>query len=238
MKQFKGFPTSLEYTALPNLFYSALLPQISDINELKVTLHLFKKLSRKRGSLRFVTRGELMSSISLRKSLGNVERPFEAALLQSLEMTIKRGAFLELPITRDRQDESLYFINTEANRKSVAEIISGELKLGGLETVIEPAAEIPEPSDIFTLYEENIGMLTPIIADRLKAAEKDYPLVWIKEAIEEAVLYNKRNWPYIARILENWSVEGKSRGTHRRDTAKKTGIAKYFTGKYGHMVQR
>ena len=98
MKQFKGFPTSLEYTALPNLFYSALLPQISDINELKVTLHLFKKLSRKRGSLRFVTRGELMSSISLRKSLGNVEQffycvnPHHTGLgEQSVDTDIKTG---------------------------------------------------------------------------------------------------------------------------------------------------
>ena len=238
MKQFNGFPARLEYTALPNLFYSALLPQINDINELKVTLHLFKELCRKRGGFRFVTYGELRSSTVLRKSLGGGERPYEATLLEVLEMTTKRGAFLELRMTRDQRDESLYFINTEANQQAVTRIKNGELELGGLKTAIEPVTEITEPADIFTLYEENIGMLTPIIADQLKEAEKEYPLVWIKEAIEEAALYNKRNWPYIARILENWSVEGKSRGTHRRDSAKKMGDDKYITGKYGHMVQR
>lgn len=238
MKQFNGFPARLKYTALPNLFYSALLPLISDINELKVTLHLFKELCRKRGRLRFVTSGELKSSPALRKSLGGGVLSYQDALLEALSLATRRGTFLELTMTRNQRDESLYFLNTEANRQAIARLKNGEMELSGLETAGRPAAETPEPSDIFTLYEENIGMLTPVIADQLKEAEKDYPLAWIREAIEEAALYNKRNWSYIARILENWSVAGKSHGAHQRDSTKKTGANKYVSGKYGHMVRR
>jgi len=239
MKPFSGFPARVEYSALPNLFFSALLPYINDINELKVTLHLFKELSHKRGRIRFATRRELITSTTLRKSLGGGgERPFQEILSEALEMTVKRGTFLELTTTRNLQGESLFFLSTEANVKLISLIERGELELDGLGTPGKPIAEIPEPSDIFTLYEDNIGMLTPIIADQLKQAECEYPLAWIQEAITEAALYNKHNWTYIARILENWTTEGKSHGTHRGDSAKKTGADKYVSGKYGHMVQR
>jgi DnaD/phage-associated family protein len=80
-------------------------------------------------------------------------------------------------------------------------------------------------------------MLTPMVAEELKEAEKLYPQDWIGDAIKEAVNQNKRNWRYISAILERWSTEGRGDGTYRRDF-KKTDPDKYIKGKYGHMVQR
>ena len=91
--------------------------------------------------------------------------------------------------------------------------------------------------NIFALYEQNIGMITPMIAEELKEAEKLYPTQWIEEAFKEAVTLNRRNWKYIARILERWASEGKDSGEHRR-SIKKTDPDKYIKGKYGHLVQR
>jgi DnaD/phage-associated family protein len=88
------------------------------------------------------------------------------------------------------------------------------------------------------MYEQNIGMLTPMIAEELRQAEKLYPADWINDAIREAVSLNKRNWRYITRILERWSSEGRDGGAHRRDTSKQTGPEKYIKQKYGHMVKR
>lgn len=233
--KFSGFPQKLDFSALPNVFYSAVLPHITDINELKVTLYLLKEIFPKRGSLRFVSLGEMRANVSLRNSLTG-ENPFEKALSEALGMAVARGVFLELVTAREGKEEKLYFLNDEASRKAIEQLKSGELELGNLKPA-GAAAETLEPPDIFRLYEENIGMLNPIVADELKQAEQDYPPAWIKEAIEEAVLNEKRNWRYIARILERWSQEGKS-GTHRRDSAEKTGTGKYFAGKYGHMVRR
>ena len=42
-------------------------------------------------------------------------------------------------------------------------------------------------------------MLTPMIADELREAEKLYPPDWIRDAIKEAVIHNKRKSEYIAR---------------------------------------
>jgi DnaD/phage-associated family protein len=67
-----------------------------------------------------------------------------------------------------------------------------------------------ERSNMFKLYEENIGPLTPFIADRLKDAEAMYSAEWIGDAIEEAVLHNARNWKYCEAILKHWKEEGRA----------------------------
>ena len=237
MKQFTGFPAKTEFTPLPNPFFSMLLPQISDIAELKTTLHLLGALYRKRGYPRFVTYGELLTNKSLMRSLKQETKPPEEALRQALEMATKRGTFLHLTLDRDGAPEDVYFLNTDSDRQAVARIQNGELALSGLKTGGLTPADTEEQPDIFTLYEENIGMLTPMIAEELKEAEKLYPADWINDAIKEAVSLNKRNWRYIARILERWSSEGKGSGAYQRDS-KKTGPEKYIKQTYGHMFRR
>ena len=95
----------------------------------------------------------------------------------------------------------------------------------------------PPTTNIFALYEQSVGIITPMMADELKEAEKIYPPQWIEEAFKEAVALNKRSWRYIARILERWASEGKDSGEYQRDI-KKDGPDKYVKGKYGHLVQR
>jgi DNA replication protein len=91
--------------------------------------------------------------------------------------------------------------------------------------------------NIFALYEQNIGIIQPLIAEELKEADKLYPPQWIEEAFKEAVALNKRSWRYIARILERWASEGKDSGEYKRDI-KKDDPDKYIKGKYGHLVKR
>jgi DNA replication protein len=237
MKQFGGFPAKMEFTPLPNLFFSTLLPQINDITELKVALYIFEELYRKRGYPRFVTYTELLGNTSLMNSLRATTNP-EEVLRKALEMATQRGTFLHLVLDRDGASEDIYFLNTESHRQIMAKIQNGELSLSGLKAVGQTYVETEEQPDIFTLYEQNIGMLTPMIAEELRDAEKLYPVTWVKDAIKEAVSLNKRNWRYIARILEHWSSEGRDSGAHRRDSAKKASPDKYFKGKYGHMVWR
>jgi DNA replication protein len=232
MEQFQGFPAKSQFTAVPNAFFSALLPQISDIAELKTTLHIFQTLYQKRGYPRFTSYQELLGNKSLMSSLKD-----EETLHQALEAAAKRGTILHLALDRDGKTEDIYFLNTESNRQAMAKIESGELKLSGLKPKEPALIDTEEPPDIFTLYEQNIGMLTPMIAEELRDALKLYTENWIRDAIKEAVNHNKRKWSYISAILERWTAEGRDDGTYRGDT-KKTGPDKYIKGKYGHIVQR
>jgi len=239
MAKFEGFSGRMRFTAIPNVFFSSLLPEISDINELKTTLHIFWLLYGKRGYPRFVSYKELTGSKGLMSSLKSEEEPPQERLHNALEKAVKRGTFLRLSLEQDGKLEDIYLLNTESDKRAVAKIKAGELVLSGLKAAGDayPEAVEEKPPDIFTIYEQNVGMLTPMIAEELIEAEKLYPENWIRDAIREAVSLNKHSWRYIARILENWSAEGKSDGAHKRDT-EKTGPAKYNQQRYDHMVKR
>lgn len=61
---------------------------------------------------------------------------------------------------------------------------------------------------IAKLYEENIGMITPGIADRLKWIRDTFPDGWFEAAVQEALEHNARSLAYITSILERWGREG------------------------------
>ncbi|MES0278625.1 MAG: DnaD domain protein [Dehalococcoidales bacterium] len=233
MTPFDGFPARMQFTRIPNVFFSRLLPQIDDIAELKVTLFVLARLYTKKGHPRFVSLAELADDPALGESLGKAA---PAVLGKALEAAAMRGTFLHLALDRDGQRYDIYLLNTAAERQAIADIQSGRTELPGLKArpITEgPAVEVP---DIFSLYEENIGLLTPMVAEELKELEILYPPSWFKEAVKEAVSLNKRSLRYIIRILESWAREGKGRGTHKPDSEK--GKDKYADQKFGHIVRR
>jgi DnaD/phage-associated family protein len=237
-KVFPGFPARAEVTPIPNLFFSAVMPKIDGVVELKAILHVFWLLSRRRGYPQFVTYGELQSDPILMGGIEGGAKPKGEVLRQALGQAVQHGAMLHLSIDRDGQPEDAYFINNEAAREAINKIKQGELSPLVLSPWKGEEAEIKPLPNIFSLYEQNIGLLTPMIAEQLKEAEKLYPAEWIESAFKEAVGLNKRSWKYIARILERWAIEGKDDGKLGRDFKKEDDREKYIRGKYGHMVKR
>jgi DnaD/phage-associated family protein len=235
MKGFNGFPAKSKFTPIPNIFFSEVLPQIDDIVELKVTLHIFWVLYQKRGYPRFVTFDELISDPVLIRGLRG-EGPPSSPLRQGLTEAVSRGTILCLKLERDSGVQELYFMNTDADRRAIEGIRSGELKVGNLAKA-EPCPVTQEQPNIFTLYEKNIGMLTPIIAEELKEAEKLYPASWIQDAFKEAVDLNKRSWRYISRILERWTAEGKHDGEPGR-YSKADASPEEYRRRYGHLLKK
>jgi len=237
MKQFSGFPARMDFTPVPNTFINRLMPQIRDIAELKVTLHLFLILYRKRGSPRFATYGELTADTGLMSGMKEEGKPPEETLRHGLYMAVERGTILKILITRDDKTEEVYFLNTASDRQTVARIQNGEFALEGLKTTRQSAGtELEETPNVFILYEQNIGMLTPMIAEELREAEEQYPEEWIKDAIREAVSLNKRSWRYIARILERWTTEGKGAAAGVRQAGETT-TDKYSKQRYSDLFR-
>ncbi len=229
MTEFTGFPQKMRFTPIPNLFFSSVLPQIEDLVELKVTLHVFWAIYQRRGYPRFVTFNELLGDAALISAIKGEQGP-DDLLRQGLSKAVRRGTLLHLSLERDGEVEDIYFINSEADRRAVAKVESGELKLGG--ELKKEQARVEERPNIFVLYEQNIGLLTPIIAEELKEAESTYPSSWIEDAFREAVRRNKRSWRYIARILERWAAEGRGYGEPGRDS--KASTDKESLRGYGH----
>lgn len=227
----------MNFTPLPNLFFSHLSPQIDSLAEMKVVLHIFWLLYQKRGYPKFVTYQQLLQEKALLKGITEKAEAATEELRQALGQAVNRGILLHLTLDREGKREELYFLNTEADRRAVDKIREGKISLGvALPATKETPAQ--EKLNIFSLYEQNIGLLTPLIAEELKEAEKAYPPSWIEDAFKQAVSMNKRSWRYISRILERWSVEGKDDGEPGRHFKKKEDPDKYIKGKYGHLVRR
>ncbi|MBF6589641.1 MAG: DnaD domain protein [Ktedonobacterales bacterium] len=218
MPVFAGFPSGKSpYVPLPEAFFSQVLPKIEDVGELKVTLHLFWLLFRKSGSPRCASDRELAADPQLRRALRRQgdPRPYEERLRAALEQALAHGILLRVRVRVDDEVVTWYFFNTERSRRAVAELLRGETapeKLLDLEEGDAAghlyALEIERPN-IFTLYEQNVGLLLPLVAEELREAAEQYPHEWIEEAFRQAVQQNKRKWSYIRAILRRWETEGK-----------------------------
>ena len=230
MKPFDGFQKNMRYTPLPNVFFSQLMPDVQDLAELKVVLHIFYLLYQKKGYPKYVADAELTSDKALMSGVGGAE-----ALGRGLQRSLDRGILIRCDLEREGRPVILYFLNSEEGREACSKIRSGEIDVADLPVreACEGAAEAP---NIFELYERNIGMLTPMIGDELKEAEQIYPASWIEDAFREAVSRNKRSWKYIETILKRWTSEGRGDGETGRDS--KEDPDKYVKGKYGHVVKR
>lgn len=214
MKIFSGFPAGkLAVTPLPNLFFSELAPAIDDLAELKVTLHIFWLVAHSKTAC--VRASDLRADPTLAQSLVAANAALEPALARA----VARGTLLHARVA----DDDWYFPNTERGRRAFEKI----------ENETTPRARAPEPAstdarpNIFALYEQNIGLLTPLLADELKEAERDYPSEWIAEAIKLAVEHNKRSWRYARGILERWKREG--RGAKKKS---------WYSEEYAKLVKR
>jgi DNA replication protein len=216
---FSGFPDGkVGLTNIPDLFFSELLPIIEDLSELKVTLYAFWSLSQKEGSVRFLRMADFIGDKLFLDGMGSTQSAALKSLEEGIELAVARGTFLM--VTADTPDGSieLLFLNTEKGRALVDGVISGEWR-PDLEDG-QPTTLMVNRPNIYVVYEQNIGTLTPMIADQLRDAEKTYPYSWIEEAVQLAVENNVRKWSYVSSILERWRQEGKRDGISRRDSQK------------------
>jgi DNA replication protein len=235
---FTGFPARSEVTPLPNIFFTEVLPQIENLVEAKVVLQIFFLLSRRRGYPRFVSFKELGNDPEILKGLRNMTGKADELLREALNSAVGHGILLHVPVEVGKRLDDLYFINNQGEKDVITRIMEGTLKIPDVvvRKVEQPVVE--EPSDIYNLYEQNIGMLTPILAEELQEAEHRYPADWIQDAFKEALRANVRNWRYVHSILKRWEREGKKDGRTIRDSRKERDPDKYVRGKYGHMVRR
>ena len=222
---FSGFPEGkTTMVALPEAVFTDLIPRIDDLEELKVTLLVLRRLSQMRSDAApWVTTSELRIDPSVSAALG--DDPAEA-LDRALACAVTRGALLVVAWERaDGTVEQRYLANSPRGRAAAAAMRRG----------VSPTRAVhAERPNIFALYEQNIGSLTALLSEELMEAENTYPSAWIEEAFREAVRLNKRNWKYILAILERWRTEGKDE-IDRRD--RETDTRRYIEGEYGDLIQ-
>ena len=220
---FSGFGRGMLFTPVPNAVFGTLLEQIQDAAELKVTLRSMWLFHRKRGRPQVARQSEFLNDPTLLRGLRGPGRAPREEIRRGLELAVGRGTLLMHQPNNDDESTQVFILNTEAGRRILARLRQGEdlgPEVAG--TVDQELEEEPVGTkpNIFALYEDNIGAMSPMLAEQLREAESAYPEDWINDAFQIAVAENKRNWRYIAGILRRWAAEGKDHGKPGRHSTK------------------
>lgn len=198
---FNGFPKGDRATvALPERFFSDLLSKIDDLAELKVTLYAMWALQQREGPYRYLRLRDFTDDPIFAEGMGSAE-----SIRGGVQKSVARGTLIALQVALSTGHETFYFINTERGRNAAASLERGDWQPGEHDRPVR----LTERPNIFVLYEQNIGPLTPLLAESLADAERSYPYEWLLEAIRAAVENNKRSWRYIEAILKRWETDGK-----------------------------
>ncbi len=220
MSPFAGFPEGkVRLIPLPGPFFTELLSQVKDLGELKVILYAFWQLDHMEGAFRCLRRADFAGDVRFMAGMGASPEEAETQLDDALRRAVDDGILLAASLQLE-SEQVLYFVNAPRGRAAIQAIEQGRWRPSGDEQMpIELALERP---NIFRLYEQNIGPLTPLIAEALREAETEYPDDWVQDAFRIAVENNKRNWRYIQAILRSWQEKGRHerKQQDRRDTEK------------------
>ena len=195
---------------VPKPLLNSLLVQIDDIAELKCILRAIALLNEKKGYLRAVPLQELQTDENLLRAIPPEGGIQPAVLIErALFRAVQRGFLAYAIVGTGNSRQPVFRLNSEADRIALEKIAAEPPRwLGVYQEPPDPSVDRP---NVFEMYEQNIGMLSPMIADALLEAEEMYPEEWIEDAISESVAQNKRSWRYISRILERWEHDGRGR---------------------------
>lgn len=202
-----GYMMRDEVVALPAGLFEALLREIDDLAEFKLTLFSLSAIQQKEGNYRFLRYDELLANEHLMASLQTAEagRRASETLDGALERVARRGTLLEAIIDLEGKQGRIYTLNDMDGQRIHRQLVAGEWAPAG-----EDEIEIlPQRHTLYGLYEGNIGVLTPMIVDAIREAEAEFPNDWIEDAVRYAAQRNARNWRYIRKVLDGWRHEGR-----------------------------
>lgn len=231
---FDGFGERDKSIMLPEAFFGQLLPLIDDLAELKLTLFCMWALQQREGRYRYLTQADFTRSETLLDSLRSAAPDADPhdTLTAALSSACERGTLLKARISRSgNEDVTVYLMNTARGREAHEAIEQGQVTVLDADTV----EILPPRPNIYRLYEQEIGALTPMIADGLKDLEDEYPGGWLAAAVRVAVEKQARNLKFIRAVLERWRKEGRQDDEiiERQDTVDGK---RFISGEYADYI--
>ncbi len=211
------------HTQTPNNFFD-MVPDMSDA-ELRVTIVMI------RNTFGWHRCGFKMGV----EKLGAAAGLSRQGTLDGAAAAEARGTFRRINPDTNKEAEwelvvDLQPVDPSSQLRDDLQPVEGRPQAGrGLSGVKESIKKVKEIEDegktqsIFSVYENEIGMITPMIADSLEDWEKSVGPKWVCDAIHEAAIQNKRGWKYCLAILERWKAQGNQQSMKKLETARPKG---------------
>lgn len=196
-----------------------------------ILLKLYLRSLKNEGKLMFNDRipfnSEMLSQVT-RHNVGNIEKAMKIFQEIGLVEVLDTGAIYMLDIQNfigkssteaDRKREYRARISSEKNMGNINLLNTGHLSdkcpdknppeiereketKKEKEKELEVEARIGQMSTIFKIYEEEIGLITPILSEEIEFYLNEMSPELIIKAISEASTRNIKNWKYIKAILD------------------------------------
>lgn len=197
----EGFPLADDYatTRVPNAVLGRVLSTIDDADEIKLILRAIWLLEHQRGYPRYIT-----SDVLRRDRVLSVAIPDQSDFDRILKSAIERGVFVEVNIS----DNICLMFNTESARRASIEVSASTSDLDKDNNGWESPAASTGHADAFRAYEENIGILSPMIRQSILAELENFTDEHITHAIRIAVENESRSWSFVAGVLRRWARDG------------------------------
>ena len=196
-----GFPLSDDYavTRVPNAVLGRVLAGIEDLDVVKLVLRAVWLLERGSGYPRSIL-GEQLKADRVLSVVFENESDFEAALDQA----VVRGVLARVSIGGiDR-----LMLNTESARRVSSDVTGSVTDEDEEGNGWDIPASRSAGANAFRAYEENIGVLSPMIRESILSSLEDFTDEEITQAIRIAVENESRSWSFVAGVLRRWAREG------------------------------
>ncbi len=102
---------------------------------------------------------------------------------------------------------------TETETETETETDTLSAAAAGAAAANAPPGKMPS---VFSVWEQNMGPLTPLVAEGLEALAREHGPDWVARAIREAVVSGGKTLRYVQAILDRWKREGYGTRPKRR----------------------
>ncbi len=225
----KGFPLPDNHgtTRVPNAVLGRVLAEVDEPNTLKMVLRAIWLLERQRGFPRYISIEDLRRDRVLSTVFDD-----DAEFAKSLAAAIAHGVLLEIAVNSSQ----CLMLNTESARRVSSHEFDPAANLDGEPDGWDSPTTSTLPPDAFRAYEENIGVLSPMIRENILSALEDFTDEDITHAVRIAVENESRSWSFVAGVLRRWlrdgipheRRDGKSGGARDRGRVSETELRRYL----------
>lgn len=226
--------------------YTSFKQELREIDEVALKVWLYLALSVNRFTeeahpgLRTIAKETNLAVNTVRDAVERLETKYNLLTVQRGNRKYNR--YFPVDYVSAHRDETVSANDTDGKTVSDGpQTVSVEGKTVSARLILNQRNQNLQPeggglrNPLFGVYENNIGSITPLIANKIEAAEKVYGPEWIKDAILLAAKNSARHWHYCESILENWKRNGRQEPAKPKERAA-VNPEKYTQGEYAEYL--